>query len=313
MTTRDLVRTEDFDRATAERIFDLAIRVKAQTKARQYSNVLQGYTAAMIFQKPSLRTRTTFDIGVKQLGGHSIYLGPSEISMGERETVYDIARNLERWVDLIIARVYAQEHVRELADVAAPPVINALSDEEHPCQVYADFLTLKEKGLRWDEIKLAYLGDGNNVCASLMVLGALLGIEMRIAGPKQYWPAQNYVDLFQKLASNSGAVLHITENPREAVRGANAVYTDIWASMGWENEAAERSSKFRPYQLNTQLLTEAQKDAFVMHDLPAHRGEEITDEAMDSSNSIVFDQAENRLHAQKAIILECMGFSDKFE
>lgn len=307
--TRDLIRTSDFDRTTADRIFDLAVKMKERTKRREMSNVLAGYTAAMIFQKPSLRTRTTFDVGMKQLGGHSIYLGPSEISMGERETVSDIAHNLERWVDLIIARVYAQAHVDELAAVATPPVINALSDEEHPCQVYADFLTLKEKGLGWSDIKLAYLGDGNNVCVSLMLLGAILGADIRVAGPKKYWPGENYQKEFAALAEASGAKLMITDDPREAVKGANAVYTDIWASMGWENEAAERAGIFRPYQLNSKIMAEAEAGAFVMHDLPAHRGDEITDEVMDGPTSIVFDQAENRLHAQKAIILECLGMA----
>lgn len=308
---KDLIRTSDFDRETADRILDLAARVKDRTKRREYSDVLKGYSAALIFQKPSLRTRVTFDVGISQLGGHAVYLGPTEISMGVRESVHDIACNLERWVDLIIARVFSQSHVEELARVAQPPVINALSDAEHPCQVYADFLTLREKGLRWDEIKLAYIGDGNNVCISLMLLGAILGAEIRVGGPRNYWPSQVYVDEFHTLAASSGAKLLISDNPREAVRGANAVYTDIWASMGWENEAAERSAIFRPYQLNSAIMAEAEKGAFVMHDLPAHRGEEISDEVMDGPASIVFDQAENRLHAQKAIILECMGFSDQ--
>lgn len=290
---------------------NVAARVKGRTLQRELSDVMKGYSAALIFQKPSLRTRVTFDVGIKQLGGHSVYLGPTEISMGVRETVYDIARNLERWVDLIVARVFSQDHVAELANIAKPPVINALSDTEHPCQAYADFLTLKEKGLAWDEIRLAYLGDGNNVCVSLMLLGAILGAEIRVGCPKKYWPQQQYVDEFHALAAHSGAHLLLTDDPREAVRGANAVYTDIWASMGWENEAAERSAIFRPYQLNSAVMQVAEKGAFVMHDLPAHRGEEITDEVMDSPTSIVFDQAENRLHAQKAIILECLGLSDK--
>lgn len=309
--TRDFIRTTNFDKTTAGRVFDVAVNLKARTKKREFVDVLDGYSAAMIFQKPSLRTRTTFDIGMKQLGGHSIYLGPSEISMGVRETVSDVAHNLERWVDLIVARVFSQDHVAELAEVAGIPVINALSDLEHPCQVYADFLTLKEKGLGWSDIKLAYLGDGNNVCVSLMLLGAILGSEIRVAGPKKYWPSQQYVNEFNELAKTSGARLLISEDPREAVAGANAVYTDIWASMGWENEAAERSGAFRPYQLNSAIMSAAAPGAFVMHDLPAHRGEEITDEVMDGPTSIVFDQAENRLHAQKAIILECLGFSDK--
>lgn len=311
MKTKDLIRTTDFKRSTVERVFEVAGRVKERTKRREYLDVLKGYNAAMIFQKPSLRTRVTFDIGIHQMGGHCVYLSPSEIDMGVRETVSDVAKNLERWVDLIIARVYQQEHVAELASVAKPPVINALSDKEHPCQAFADFLTLKEKGLRWDEIKLAYLGDGNNVCVSLMLLAATLGSEFRIGSPKKYWPGQEYQDEFHSLAAESGAKLFITEDPKEAVGGANAVYTDIWASMGWEKEAAQRSAVFRPYQLNSAVMAEAAEGAFVMHDLPAHRGEEITDEVMDGPTAIVFDQAENRLHAQKAIILECLGMADR--
>lgn len=308
---KDLIRTSDFDRETAEKILSVAATVKERTKHRELSKILEGYAAALVFQKPSLRTRVTFDVGIKQLGGHAVYLGPTEISMGVRESVHDIARNLERWVDVIVARVFSQAHIEELAEVARPPVINALSDAEHPCQVYADFLTLQEKGLKCSETRLAYIGDGNNVCVSLMLLGAILGAEIRVGSPKRYWPNQSYITEFHELAATSGARLLITDDPREAVRGANAVYTDIWASMGWENEAAERSAVFRPYQLNSSLMEEADPGAFVMHDLPAHRGEEITDDVMDGPNSIVFDQAENRLHAQKAILLECMGFSDK--
>lgn len=307
---KDLIRTSDFDRATVENVMERALRIKEKTRRRELFDILKGYNAAMIFQKPSLRTRVTFDVGIKQLGGHSIYLGPNEISMGERETVHDVARNLERWVDLIIARVFSQDHIVELATVAGCPVINALSDDEHPCQVYADFLTLKEKGLAWSDIRLAYLGDGNNVCVSLMLMSGILGSDFRIACPRKYWPAQHYIDEFHALAAQSGAKLTITESIPEAVTGANAVYTDIWASMGWEKEAAERSAIFRPYQLNEAVMAQAEKGAFVMHDLPAHRGEEITDEVMDGPNSIVFDQAENRLHAQKSIILECMGLTD---
>lgn len=311
MRIKDLIRTTDFHLSAAERIFDVAERMKERTRRREHVDVLRGYSVAMIFQKPSLRTRVTFDVGIQQMGGHSIYLGPQEISMGVRETVSDVAKNLERWVDLIIARVFAQAHVAELAAVAKPPVINALSDDEHPCQAYADYMTLREKGMQWKDIRLAYIGDGNNVCVSLMLLGAILGVEVRVGCPKRYWPAQTYIDEFHQLAKKSGARLLISEDPREAARGANALYTDTWASMGWENEAAERSAIFRPYQLNSALAAEADKDAFIMHDLPAHRGQEITDEVMDGPNSIVFDQAENRLHAQKAIVLECLGLADR--
>lgn len=309
--TRDLVRSSDFDAETIKRLFELSAKMKAGVKRREFLDVMKGYSVACLFQKPSLRTRVTFDVGVFQLGGHSVYLGPTEISMGVRESVYDVARNLERWVDLIVARVFAQAHVEELAEVAAPPVINALSDDEHPCQALADFFTLYEKGVKWSELKLAYVGDGNNVCTSLMVNAARLGAEMRVASPEKYAPPRHMIDLVTQLNSKSGGKFLLTTEPSEAVDGAQAVYTDIWASMGRENEAAERAKVFRPYQLNEKLLKQAAPGAFAMHDLPAHRGEEITDEVMDGPTSIVFDQAENRLHMQKAIMLECLGLAEK--
>ncbi|MGI8907104.1 MAG: ornithine carbamoyltransferase [Candidatus Sumerlaeaceae bacterium] len=305
--TRDFVKSSDFDADTINRLFALSAKMKAGVKRREFLDVLKGYNVALLFQKPSLRTRVTFDVGVHQLGGHTVYLGPTEISMGVRESVYDVARNLERWVDLVVARVFAQAHVEELAQVAEPPVINALSDDEHPCQALADFFTLYEKGVKWSELKLAYVGDGNNVCTSLMVTAATLGAEMRVASPEKYAPSRKMIDLAARLNSISGGKFLLTSDPVEAVEGAAAVYTDIWASMGRENEAAERAKVFRPYQLNDALLKKAAPGAFAMHDLPAHRGEEITDEVMDSPTSIVFDQAENRLHIQKAIMLECLG------
>ena len=245
------------------------------------------------------RSRPGRAAGGRRRGGRGI--GADSVVSPEDETG-------DRWSHRLLAP-FLIDHV-ELAEVANCPVINALSDDEHPCQVYADFLTLKEKGLAWSDIRLAYLGDGNNVCVSLMLMSGILGSDFRIACPKKYWPAQHYIDEFNTLAAQSGARLTVTEIISEAVSGANAVYTDIWASMGWEKEAAERSSIFRPYQLNAAVMAQAEKGAFVMHDLPAHRGEEITDEVMDGPNSIVFDQAENRLHAQKSLILECMGLSD---
>jgi ornithine carbamoyltransferase len=304
---KDLIRTTDWDRKTAERIFATAAALKTEVKDGHFRTDLKGLNAALIFQKPSLRTRVTFDIGINQLGGHAVYLGPSEISMGVRESVYDVARNLERWVNLIVARVFSQKHVEELAEVASVPVINALSDEEHPCQVYADYLAIKEQGLSWPEVKLAYIGDGNNVCASLMFLGAILGIDFRMGCPEKYCLPESVLTEAKKLAAVSGGKISIHHDPIEAVTGANAVYTDIWASMGWENEAAERAKAFRTFQVNKALMDHAEAGALAMHDLPAHRGEEITDEVMDGPTSIVFNQAENRLHAQKAIMLECLG------
>lgn len=308
---RSLTRTDDFDRETVDRLFEGAARMKAGVKRREFNTVLAGYSAAMIFQKPSLRTRMTFDVGIQQMGGHSVYLGPQEISMGVRESVYDVARNLERWVDIIIARVFAQAQVDEMAAVAKCPVINALSDDEHPVQIFADFLTLKEHGLENGNIRLAYIGDGNNVCTSLLLAGAALGADMRVGAPARYAPDAAMVAKACEIAKRHGGKITIYEDPREAVAGANAVYTDIWASMGRESEAAERNRVFRPFQLNGELMKNADPDAFVMHDLPAHRGEEITDEVMDGPTSIVFDQAENRLHVQKAIILECLGLLDR--
>lgn len=308
---RDLTRTDDFDRETLERLFAAAAKMKDGVKRRQFNRILDGYTAALIFQKPSLRTRMTFDVGINQMGGHAVYLGPSEISMGERESVHDVARNLERWVDIIVARVFAQAQVDELAQVARCPVINALSDDEHPVQVFADFFTLMEHGLQHQDVRLAYIGDGNNVCTSLMIAGATLGAQVRVAAPARYAPNPKIVEKAKTLAERHGGKIAVFEDPREALDGANAVYTDIWTSMGWESEAAERQRVFRPYQINADLMKLAETGAFAMHDLPAHRGEEITDEVMDGPNSIVFDQAENRLHVQKAVILECLGLLDK--
>lgn len=307
---RDFLRSDDFDGATIQKVFDLCGKLKTRTKRREYLDVLKGYSAAMVFQKPSLRTRVTFDLALNQLGGHAVYLSPGEISIGVRESVYDVAKNLERWVDLIIARVFAQSIVDGLAEAAAPPVINALSDDEHPCQAMADYFTLLEHGLTGKDVRLAYVGDGNNVAHSLMIIGASLGCDVRIAGPSKYAPAKASVELATKLNARSGGKLLVTSDWKAAVRGANAVYTDVWASMGQESEAQERRAPFEPYQLNAAMMREAERGAFVMHDLPAHRGEEITDEVMDGPTSIVFDQAENRLHAQKAVILECLGFSD---
>jgi ornithine carbamoyltransferase len=309
MTTRDYLRSADYDAAKTGKIFRLAAAVKRRLKKGKYVNALDGRCAAMVFQKPSLRTRVTFDLGIRQLGGQAIYLAPAEISIGVRESVYDVARNLERWVDLVIARVFAQAIVDELAEVGSMPVINALSDDEHPCQAMADFFTLYEKGVKWADLNLAYIGDGNNVCNSLIVVGATLGAHLRVASPKGYAPPTAVQEIAGKLNGGSGGSLHVVTDPREAVRGANAVYTDIWASMGQESEAAARKKVFKSYQVNAKLMKEAAPGAFFMHDLPAHRGEEVTNEVMDGPASIVFDQAGNRLHIQKAIMLDCMGKS----
>jgi ornithine carbamoyltransferase len=257
----------------------------------------------MIFEKPSLRTRVTFESAMYQLGGHAIYLAPADIGLGRRECVHDVARNLERWVDMIVARTFLHTTVLDLARYAAIPVINALSDLEHPCQAIADFLTLKEKRGELGGLKLAYVGDGNNICNSLILLSALMGVRMRVASPEGFEPKAEIVEKARSLASPADADIEISHDPYEIVADADALYTDVWASMGQEDEAEHRRTIFSGFQVNAELVSHAPHDVLIMHDMPAHRGEEITDEVIDSARSIVFDQAENRLHAQKGILV----------
>jgi ornithine carbamoyltransferase len=263
---------------------------------------LRGRSVALLFEKPSLRTRTTFEVGVYQLGGHPIYLGKDEVNLGVRESVSDVARNLERWVDLIIIRTFEHARVEELAAYARVPVINALSDHEHPCQVLADMLTLEEHLGSLAGLTLAYVGDGNNVTHSLIQAAAALGLELRIATPVGYEPDASVLANAAPLARATGATITLTHDPREAVRDAQAIYTDAWTSMGSEAQHATRVKAFAGFQVNTALLALAQPDALFMHCLPAHRGEEVTDAVMDGPQSVVFDQAENRLHTQKALM-----------
>lgn len=266
-----------------------------------------GQTLALVFEKPSLRTRVAFEAGMTQLGGHPSYLSANDIDMGGRESVPDVARNLSRWVAIIAARVFKHATVETLARYATVPVINALSDREHPCQALADMLTLRERFGRLQGLTLAYVGDGNNVCHSLMLLGATLGLNLRIGCPPDYRPAPDIIELTERLAQEHDATLAITASPVEAVSGADAVYTDVWASMGQEHEAARRRPVFTPYQVNTALMAHAAPHALAMHCLPAHRGEEVTAEVIDGPQSVVFEQAENRLHVQKALILFLLG------
>ena len=255
---------------------------------------------AMIFEKPSLRTRVTFEIGIAQLGGMSVYLAPGDIRLGERESVPDIARNLSRWVDLIVARTFSHDTVRALAANASVPVINALSDWEHPCQVLADCFTLIEHRRRLRGLRLAFVGDGNNMVHSWMLAASLLGLEFRLGCPPGYEPDPQIV---AAVRHTPGPRMTITHSVEEAVRGADALYTDVWTSMGQEAEAERRREAFREYQLNAATLKLAKPGAVVMHCLPAHRGDEITAEVLDGPSSIVLDQAENRLHVQKAILV----------
>ena len=285
-------------------LLKLAVELKAERKAGGNRPLLAGKTLGMVFQKPSLRTRVSFEMGMIHLGGQALYISPFEIKLGERESVPDAARVLSRYVDGIMARVFAHADILALAQYASVPVINGLSDYNHPCQGLADFLTIVEhKG--WDLIgkKLAYIGDGNNVAASLVFGAGMLGMDFAIAGPPGYeLPADTWA-LGQKLAAESGSNLLATHDPHEAVAGADVVYTDVWASMGQEEEAKERARVFAPYQVDEALVAEAKPDAIAMHCLPAHRGEEITDGVCDGPHSVLWDQAENRMHAQKAVLV----------
>ena len=303
MHGRHLISVADLSPRDVQRVVDVAL----QTKNGQSVSILGGKTLALLFEKPSLRTRASFDVAMQQLGGHALYLSPAEVGLGEREPVADVARVLSRYVDAIAARTFKHETVEELARWADVPVINALSDGEHPCQALADLLTIYEKKDRWRGLVLAFVGDGNNVARSLMLGSAMVGMEFRIASPQGYCVSRALVDKAESLAAASGAAVVCVESPQEAVRGADVVYTDVWASMGQEKEQVERRRAFSGYQVNAELLALASPDAIVMHDLPAHRGEEIADEVIEGPQSVVFDQAENRLHAQKAVLALILG------
>ena len=285
-------------------LLELAISLKKEWASGGNTPYLAGKTLAMAFQKPSLRTRVSFDMAMAHLGGRAIYLAPEEIRLGERESVPDAARVLSRYVDAIMARVYSHADVLTLAQWASVPVINGLSDYNHPCQGLADLLTIYEKLGALRGVKLAYVGDGNNVLHSLLIGGAKTGMEILAATPKGYAPSSKVVDQAIAISEATGATIRVMTNPQEAVRGANVIYTDTWTSMGQEAEAKLRLQVFPPYQVNAALLEEANPDVGVMHCLPAHRGQEITDQVADGPHSWLFDQAENRLHAQKAILVD---------
>ena len=269
------------------------------------SPVLAGQTLALIFEKPSLRTRTSFEMAMYRLGGRALYLSPREVQMGEREPVKDVARVLSRMVQGIAARTFAHATVTELAQYASVPVVNALSDDEHPCQALADLLTLHEHRGPLQGLRIAYIGDGNNVARSLAYASVLAGVDLVVATPVGYELPDETMEIAHALAG-TGSVTQVRD-PYEAVRNATAVYADVWASMGQEDEAVQRAEDFRGYEVAAALLSVAPSDALVMHDLPAHRGEEISDEAIESPNSVVFDQAENRMHAQQAVLVSILG------
>ena len=288
-------------------ILNRARELKEEWREGGNKPILKGKTLGMIFQKPSLRTRVSFEMGMIHLGGQALYLSPAEIKLGVRESVPDVARVLSRYVDGIMARVFAHKHIEELAAYSRVPVINGLSDYNHPCQALADIFTIMEKRGKLRGLKLAYVGDGNNVAASLLFAAAKVGMDMALASPEGYELSDDVVELGREFAAQSGSKVELLHDPAAAVRGADAIYTDVWVSMGQEEETKRRLKDFVPYQVNAALVAQAKPDAIVMHCLPAHRGQEITDEVADGPHSVLFDQAENRMHAQKAILALLMG------
>lgn len=301
MQKRDLISIKDLSVDEIEHIFGLADKLKANPK--NIGMPLTGKSMGMIFQKPSNRTRVSFEVGMTQLGGHAIYLGPDTIKLGEREKTSDIAKTLERYLDVIVARVFKHDDIIELAKHSRIPVINGLSDLSHPCQALADLYTIKEKSGDFKGVKLAFVGDGNNVVHSLLYSCAKMGLDFSVATPKGYEPNKAVLNAALGFAKKSGAKINLTNDPKEAMKDADFAYTDVWASMGQEKETAKRKKIFKDFALNEKLVSCAKKGCKIMHCLPAHRGEEITDAVIDSSNSIVFDEAENRLHVQKAVLL----------
>jgi len=304
---KDLTAVSDLSREELLALLEYARKLKQELKSKPRLPLADGRICALIFEKPSLRTRVTFEVGMRQLGGSAVYLGPGDIGLGKRETVPDVARNLSRWVDCIVARVFEHSKITELAGNASVPVINALSDESHPCQILADLLTVLEHRGSVEGAVIAWTGDGNNVCHSLMLGCALAGANLRVATPKGFEPNARYVKLAREYAKETGAELALTHDPGEAARDADFVYTDVWASMGQEEHAAHRAKIFRPFQLNARLMQHARPEAKVLHCLPAHRGQEIAAEVLDGPQSVVLDQAENRLHAQRALLAELLS------
>ena len=299
-TPRAFLADTDFTREEYEEILESAARIKRRPE--EYASALRGEILAMIFQKPSTRTRVSFEVAMLQMGGHALYLGARDLQLGRGETIADTARVLSRYVSAIMARVFDHADVETLAACASVPVINGLSDALHPCQALADLFTIKEKRGRLAGLVLAYVGDGNNVCHSLMLAGTLMGLRVRVATPPGYEPQETWVRKASESARRYGGELKLFTDPHEAVRGAAVVYTDVWASMGQEKEAETRKTVFRPYQVNRALMDAAGAEALFMHCLPAHRNDEVTDDVIDGPRSIVWDQAENRLHAQKALL-----------
>jgi ornithine carbamoyltransferase len=302
---RDLVSCQDFSPEETKSLFELTHIIKH--RPADFRGALAGKQLVLFFEKASLRTRLTFEAGMSSLGGTSLFMDQTRSLLGEREPVCDIARNVERWVDAVVLRTFAHKTIVDMAQHTCIPVINALSDVEHPCQAFADFFTLEEKFGGLNNVHMAYVGDGNNVAHSLVLAAAALGTSISVATPEGYGPNGDIIAAARRIARTTGAILEITHDAVKAVTGANAIYTDVWTSMGQEAEAAARAKIFAPYQVNEELFSHAAPDALFMHCLPAHRGEEVTAGVIDSPRSIVFDQAENRMHVQKALLLLLLG------
>lgn len=304
---KHFIAISDYSPQELQEILDLAVYLKKEHKAGGNRPVLKGKVLAMVFQKPSLRTRVSFDMAMRHLGGDALYLSPAEIGLGKREAISDIARVLSGYVEGIMARVFEHEHVVELAKWSSVPVINGLSNYNHPCQAMGDALTIYEKFGQLKGLNVTFVGDGNNVAVSLMHICAKLGANFTIANPEGYDLPENAVTLAKQFAQESGSQLTFLRDPHQAVKHAKVIYTDTWTSMGQEEEMEQRLKVFPPYQVNAQLVAEADKEVIVMHCLPAHRGQEITDEVADGSHSALFPQAHNRLHAQKAILFKLLA------
>jgi len=302
---RHVLSSHDLDAESQARVLAAAARLREQRRLGRVPPLLHGRQVALLFEKPSLRTRVTFDVGISQLGGHAVYLGPDEVGIGRRETATDVGRNLSRWVDGIVLRTFAHDTLAELAAAASVPVVNALSDHEHPCQALADLLTLRQHLGELQDRTLAFVGDGNNVCHSLLLAGSLAGLHLRVATPSGYEPDPEVVRRATVAAAANGGSVMVGNDPTEAVNGADAVYTDAWTSMGAESEADLRRLRFAGFRVDAALLANT-PNALVMHCLPAHRGEEITDEVLDGPTSVVIDQAENRLYVQQALLVELL-------
>jgi ornithine carbamoyltransferase len=305
LLSNDLLTGSEWSPAQTRDLLQLAAEVKAQPA--RFASELRGKFIALIFEKPSLRTRVTFEVGIQSMGGSVVFLDHTQARLGERESIADVARNLERWVHGIVARVYEQRVLEEMAANAQIPVVNALSDKFHPCQALADFFTLEEKFGSLRGFKLAYVGDGNNVCHSLIFLAARLGVHLRVATPPNYAPAQEVVAEAKRAGRETRAKIELCSDPREAAAGAQGVYTDAWTSMGFEPEEKVRNVVFTPYQVNRELMALAASEAVFLHCLPAHRGLEVTAEVLDGPQSVVLDQSENRMYVQKAILQTLLG------